>query len=721
MAKTKSKKIASKKTKSSQLAPIPLPKRGKLLRKMEGNFLDFAISQPITIQNVSPELDGGRFAVKREVGDVIEVWADIFKDGHERLKADILYRKIKEKEWHKKPMELFNSGLLRWRGSFSFEENARYIYTIEARVDEYGTWCDSTGKKRNAGQSIELDLIEGREIIAATLKRIEKLKTSKNEETYKADHDLLQYVLKSYDFATKVDFSEIERTRAVLMFAEPVVEAMDRWHDPAKITRYDKELEVWVDRVKARFAAWYEMFPRSQGTDPTRSATFKECELRLPEIQKMGFDVVYLAPIHPIGKKHRKGKNNTLDCNPNDPGSPYAIGSKEGGHKSIHPELGTLEDFKDFVKAVNNHGMEVALDFAIQCAPDHPWVKEHPEWFSFRPDGTIKYAENPPKKYEDIVNVNFYGSHAEELWNEMLDTVLFWIDCGVKVFRVDNPHTKSVPFWEWLIRTITCNYPDVIFLAEAFTKPPMMKMLAKVGFSQSYTYFTWRNDKHSLIEYLTELTCSEPKEQVAPSTCTEVVEYMRPNFFTNTPDILPFFLQQDGATPFVIRFTLAATLSSLYGIYSGFELCENKALPDREEYLNSEKYEYKVWDWDRQGNIKDFISSINRIRNENPALHEMDNLRFCSSSDDNILFYGKMTPDRSNMVFVIVNLDPNGAHSADIEYPLHDMGIPDWGRFKVEDLLSGGSFEQRGSRQYIHLYPAGMQVAVYRITPIDTL
>ena len=483
---TKSNKASAKKTKASKLPPMPLPKRGTLLRKTKGGFLDLAVSQPITIQNVSPELDSGRFAVKREVGDVMEVWSDIFKDGHEKLKADILYRKISEKEWNKKPMEFFNEGLYRWRGKISFEENARYIYTIEARVDEYGTWCDSTGKKRKAGQSVELDLMEGREIITSTLKRMEKLKTSKNKKAYKVDSDLLKDVLKTYDVAAKVDSSEIERTRAAIMLSESVMEAMDRWHDTAKTTMYDKELEVWVDRVGARFASWYEMFPRSQGTDSTRSSTFKECEQRLPEIHRMGFDVVYLAPIHPIGKKHRKGKNNSLDAGVDDPGSPYAIGSEEGGHKSIHPELGTLEDFKRFVKATNNYGMEIAMDFAIQCAPDHPWIKEHPEWFLFRPDGAIQYAENPPKKYEDIVNVNFYGSHAEELWDEMLDTVLFWVDCGVKIFRVDNPHTKSVPFWEWLIRKITCNYPDVLFLAEAFTKPPMMRMLAKVYFCLAF-------------------------------------------------------------------------------------------------------------------------------------------------------------------------------------------------------------------------------------------
>jgi starch synthase (maltosyl-transferring) len=418
----------------------------------------------------------------------------------------------------------------------------------------------------------------------------------------------------------------------------------------------------------------------------------------------MGFDVVYLVPIHPIGRTHRKGPNNTPSSGRDDPGSPYAIGSEEGGHMAVHPELGTLEGFRHFVTAAGEHDMEVALDFAIQCSPDHPWIKEHPEWFRFRPDGTIKYAENPPKKYQDIVNVNFYGAHQDELWREMLDTVLFWVGQGVKTFRVDNPHTKPVPFWEWLIREVQERHPDVVFLSEAFTRPPMLKMLAKVGFTQSYTYFTWRSFKEELTQYLTELTRTEAKE------------YLRPNLFTNTPDILTPFLQTGGRPAFKIRLVLAATLSSLYGIYNGFELCENRAVRDTEEYQDSEKYQHKVWDWDRPGNIKGYIGRVNRIRRENAALHELENLCFYSADDDSVLFYGKMTAERDNMVFVAVNLDPFEPHEAVVRFPLEEMNIPADETFEVEELVTGAKHLWRGAEQRLSLDPEE-PAAIFRITP----
>ena len=473
----------------------------------------------------------------------------------------------------------------------------------------FETWCDEVAKKLNAGQQISNELLEGRDIVAEAVQRAAK-----------DDAALLSRLLEQFD--GKLDDAD----RAAVLLSDDARRVMARNPDRSHSVHYDPTLDLVVDRVKARFSAWYEMFPRSQGDTPDRSATFLDCEKRLPEIQRMGFDVVYLVPIHPIGRIHRKGPNNSLAASPTDPGSPYAIGAAEGGHCAVHPELGTLEEFRSFVRAAEARGMEIALDFAIQCAPDHPWIADHPEWFLFRPDGTIKHAENPPKKYEDIVNVNFHGDHREELWTALREVVLFWIAQGVKIFRVDNPHTKPVPFWEWLIRSVRMDPPDVIFLSEAFTRPPMLKMLAKVGFSQSYTYFTWRNFKHELIEYGTELTQ------------TEVKEYLRPNFFTNTPDILPAFLQTGGRPAFMIRAALAATLSSTYGIYNGFELCENAAIPDTEEYLNSEKYEYKVWDWDRPGNIKDYLTAINRIRRDNPALHELDNLAFYRADDESVIF-----------------------------------------------------------------------------------
>ena len=436
------------------------------------------------------------------------------------------------------------------------------------------------------------------------------------------------------------------------------------------------------------------MFPRSQGSQPGKGATFDDCIAHLREIARLGFDVVYFVPIHPIGRVNRKGRDNSTAAEPGDPGSPYAIGSEEGGHRAINPELGTLADFRRFVRAAAQLGMEVALDFAIQAAPDHPWVRQHPQWFHFRPDGTIKYAENPPKKYEDIVNVDFNNPDREGLWAELRDTILFWAGEGVRTFRVDNPHTKPLPFWEWLIGEVKGRCPEAIFLSEAFTRPKMMRALAKSGFTQSYTYFTWRNTKSELIEYLTELTAYPAKE------------YFRPNFFTNTPDILPVFLQEGGRPAFRIRLVLAATLSPAYGIYNGFELCENTPIQGREEYLHSEKYEYKVWDWDRAGNIKEDIAVLNRFRRNNPALQEFLNLRFLNCNDPNILAYAKISSDRANVVIIVVNLDPHGAHEDTVELPLAEFGIGPDAAYSLDEAFTGRATACRGAYQRFHLDPA---------------
>ncbi|MGZ9034725.1 MAG: alpha-1,4-glucan--maltose-1-phosphate maltosyltransferase, partial [Rhodospirillales bacterium] len=564
-------------------------------------------SRPIIIQNVTPVVDDGRYPIKREVGDVLQVGADIFREGHDKLAAVILYRRLDQQTWHEAAMTCINPGLDLWTGGVELTENATYVYTLEAWVDLYDSWVDEVGKKLADGQKVPVELIEGQNLLSAAARR-----ASGDDAAH------LAAMLK------EVQAGDDER-KAALLLGDQARALVGRYPDRSEAVRYDRELKVIVDRVAARYAAWYEMFHRSQGTVPGKSATFADCERRLPEVRAMGFDVIYFVPIHPIGRAFRKGPDNTLNAGPDDPGSPYAIGGAEGGHKAVHPDLGTLADFRRFVRACHAQGMEVALDFAIQCAPDHPWIKEHPEWFIFRPDGSIKYAENPPKKYQDIVNVNFYGPHQQALWRELLSVILFWVEQGVKIFRVDNPHTKPVPFWEWLTREVRSRDPEVIFLAEAFTRPPMLKMMAKVGFNQSYTYFTWRNFKAELIEYLTELSQSHDKE------------YVRPNFFTNTPDINPPFLQTGGRPAHQIRFVLASTLSSVYGIYNGFELCEATPIPGKEEYLHSEKYEYKVWDWDRPGNIKDFITRINLIRRENPALHELENLRFYAADDDNVL------------------------------------------------------------------------------------
>ncbi len=445
------------------------------------------------------------------------------------------------------------------------------------------------------------------------------------------------------------------------------------------------------------------MFPRSQGHEPGESATFDDCIARLPEIAALGFDVIYLVPIHPIGRVNRKGKDNSTRALPGDPGSPYAIGSEEGGHRAVDPELGSLADFRRFVQAAAGHGIEVALDFAIQCAPDHPWVREHPQWFRFRPDGTIKYAENPPKKYEDIVNVDFDNPDREGLWTELRDIVLFWVGEGVRIFRVDNPHTKPLPFWEWMIREVKARCPETIFLAEAFTRPKMMRALAKAGFSQSYTYFTWRNAKAELIDYLTELTHYPASE------------YFRPNFFTNTPDILPVFLQEGGRPAFRIRLVLAATLSPAYGIYNGFELCENTPIPGREEYLNSEKYEYKVWDWDRPGNIKEDIRVLNRFRRDNPAMQELLNLRFLSCDQADMLAYAKISADRANAVIVVVNLDPHAVHEGEVELPLAELGLTADSEFALEEAFTRSMFSCRGARQGFRLDPETNPALIFRL------
>jgi starch synthase (maltosyl-transferring) len=643
----------------------------------------WAAESRIIIESVQPELDGGRYPVKRVAGDVVEVWADIFRDGHEVLGAALRYRPEGE-EWREAPMTFHDND--RWRGSFKVERIGRYVYTIEAWTDRFQSWRRDAIKKREAGQDIGLELVEG----AAMLRDAKGAAGS--------DTEALSRLL---DELARADAEE----QTALLLADGTANLAARLGLRADLTRYYRELELHVDREAARFAAWYEMFPRSQGTEPGKGSSFDDCVRRLPEVQAMGFDVLYFVPIHPIGRVNRKGRNNAVTAAPGEPGSPYAIGSAEGGHTAVHPELGTLDDFRRLVAAAREHGLEVALDFAIQCAPDHPWVKQHPEWFVFRPDGTIKYAENPPKKYQDIVNVNFYGPHREALWNELKNVVLFWAAEGVRTFRVDNPHTKPVPFWEWLIREVQWQHPDVIFLSEAFTRPKMLKVLAKAGFTQSYTYFTWRNFKHELAEYLTELTQSECRD------------YLRPNFFTNTPDILPPILQRGGRAAFQMRLVLAATLSSVYGIYNGFELCEGRALPDTEEYADSEKYEYKVWDWNRPGNIKDYIAQVNRARRDNPALRELTNLRFHPADSDAVLFYGKMTADRSNMVFVAVNLDPFEAHEATLDFPLGDMQLGPDDAFEAEDLLGGERHLWRGAHHRIRLDPSSNPAAIYRVTP----
>jgi starch synthase (maltosyl-transferring) len=640
----------------------------------------------VIIEAVWPQIDDGRAALKRVVGDVVEVWADIFSDGHDKIAAEVLYRPGGETEWQRSPMRFFDND--RWVGRFPLERNGRYQFTIEAWRDTYSSWVSEVEKKRAAGQPVRLETIEGVHMV--------------EEAAGRAAGEDAQALSRLIERLRAEEEGSPAQLR--LLFEEPNTLVVCRNADRESLSRYDRVLEVVADRLAARFSAWYEMFPRSQSGDPSRHGTFDDVIRRLPYVKDLGFDVLYFTPIHPIGRTNRKGKNNSLKAEPGDVGSVYAIGSEEGGHDAMQPELGSFDDFRRLIEAAHAHGLEIALDFAIQCSPDHPWIKQHAEWFDWRPDGSLKFAENPPKKYEDIVNVHFYGGALPSLWYALRDIVLFWVEHGVRIFRVDNPHTKPIPFWEWMIRDVNERHPDVIFLAEAFTRPKMMRKLAKIGFQQSYTYFTWRNSKAELIEYMTELMGL-------------MGEYYRPNFFANTPDINPYYLQTSGPPGFIVRGTLAATLSSVYGIYNGFELCEGTPIPGKEEYLDSEKYELKAWDVDRRRHIRDHIRRLNRIRRDNPALWDFRNTLFLNAWNEHILAYVRMTPDKDNCVLVIVNLDPRNRQECTYEVPLWEFGLPDTASIEAEDLLGGGRFTLRGKTHRIALDPAERSVAIWRLIP----
>jgi starch synthase (maltosyl-transferring) len=639
----------------------------------------------VVIENLAPLLDGGRYPLKRIVDQELAVSADIFKDGHDLVAAVLKWRPMGAPTWWETPMS--PSANDRWSGVAHFVDNAEYELTIAAWGDEFGSWHVEYEKKFSAGiTELATEIEEGAILIEKTASRAARKTDKERLLRFAAD-------LRKADAAEGLAIArDIELTG--LMAAYP---------DRTLSTEYTPYLKVIVDRPEAVFAAWYEFFPRSAEGLADRGSKFRDCLPRVDDAKAMGFDVIYFPPIHPIGFTKRKGKNNSVIAEPNDPGVPYAIGSKFGGHKAVEPELGTLEDFDWLVKEIRARGMEVALDFAINCSPDHPYVTEHPEWFFHRPDGTIKYAENPPKKYEDVYPLNFHNPNWRALWEEMKSVILFWANRNVRIFRVDNPHTKPVTFWEWLIREIRTDYPDVIFLAEAFTRPKMMKALAKAGFTQSYTYFTWRNTKYELTEYLTEL-CT-----------TEMKYFFRGNFFTNTPDILPFFLQTGGRPAFMIRAVLASTLSAVYGIYSGFELCENVPIPNREEYLNSEKYQFKERDWNAPGNIKAYLTQLNRIRKGNRALQIYENLEFNAVENDQILFYSKATSSLDNIILVAVSLDPFHMQSGFATVPIDRFGIGENDTYQVEDLLTGERFIWRGRRNFVMLDPNSRPAHIFRL------
>ena len=628
------------------------------------------------IENVRPLLDGGRYPIKRIVGEDLVVEADIFKDGHDVVAAVLKWRVLGKPAWRETPMIFVDND--RWRGVCTLYDEDIHEYTVEAWTDTFRSWQQEFIKKFEGGISdLQSEALEGAAIVGAAAGRAPD----------RADRQRL------LEFSEQISTSANSEIYAIAQSGELEV-LMATYPDRSNAAQYDPAPRVVVDRSAALFGAWYEFFPRSAEGCGDRGSTFRDCWPRVDDAKAMGFNVVYFPPIHPIGHTNRKGRNNSITCEPGDPGVPWAIGSEAGGHKAVEPALGTVADFDWLQKEVRKRGMEIALDFAINCSPDHPYVKEHPDWFYKRLDGTIKYAENPPKKYEDIYPLNFRCENWRELWAEMKSIVLFWAEHGVRIFRVDNPHTKPVAFWEYLIRGVRDKYPDTIFLSEAFTRPKMMKALAKAGFNQSYTYFTWRNSKPELIEYFTELTQ------------TEMSEYFRPNLWPNTPDILPFVLQEGGRPAFMIRVLLAATLSPLYGIYSGYELCENRALRGREEYLDSEKYQFKERDWNAPGNIKDWIARLNKIRKQNRALQLYTNLRFYHAENDAILFYGKMTAARDNIILVVVNLDPFRKQHSFVDVPIEQFGQTESDVYKVEDLLSGATYTWRGRRNYVELDPA---------------
>lgn len=646
---------------------------------------DSAFDLPrVVIQRISPELDGGRHPVKRVVGREVAVGVDILKDGHDVVAARLCHRVKGERKWATTPLEfVFDDE--RWMGRFTPERVGRHQFRVEAWPDPFATWCGELKKRIDAGQDVKSELLEGAAIVRARLAHAAGASTVRLADAHRTlAHD-----------------EESLEARIEVALSPQLLELMAGPWDETTVTRSELR-EIVVDPELAEFSTWYELFPRSQTDDPARHGTFADVEARLPQLAALGFDVLYLPPIHPIGQSKRKGRNNSPSCQPGDVGSPWAIGSAEGGHDAVHPQLGSLADFEKLVRSARALGIEVALDFALQCSPDHPWVKRHPEWFFVRPDGTLRYAENPPKKYEDIYPLNFWCTDRAGLWTACRDLLLFWIARGVTIFRVDNPHTKPFAFWEWCIAEVKARHPEVILLAEAFTRPKRMQALAKLGFTQSYTYFTWKNTSEELRAYVSELAHGE------------MAEYYRPNFFANTPDILHEYLQRGGPAAFRVRLVLAATLSPTYGIYSGYEQCENVPLREgSEEYLHSEKYEIKPRLREPAGVLEPEIARLNRIRREHPALQRLDNVTFLYTEYPGILAYLKRA--QQGDLIVTVNTDPHSAHDTLVDVPLELLGIGETEPFAVRDLLTGERYVWQGRHAYVRLDPRERVAHVLRV------
>jgi len=640
----------------------------------------------VIIAAVRPHLSEGRYAIKRIVGDRLRVTADILKEGHDTLAAEVHHRLLPAGAWQHMPMTYaFNED--EWSAELTLEQVGLVEYTVVAWTSRYASWAEELRRKVGAGVNVTSERLEGEALVRDTAARATG-----------------EVATRLANFAERLRLAE-DGPAAVHVAIDPELLALAfDAEERDDLTLYRRPLTVRVDRELARFGAWYEIFPRSQGNIPGQGSTFIEAIERIPDIKAMGFDILYLCPIHPIGLTNRKGKNNTLTPGPDDVGSPWAIGNEFGGHDAVNPDLGTIDDFDAYVDAANEAGLEVALDIAIQCSPDHPYAREHPEWFRRRPDSTIKYAENPPKKYEDIVALDMWYEDYVNLWQELRRVFFHWLDHGVQIFRIDNPHTKPIAFWEWLIAEVKREYPNAIFLAEAFTRPKRVQELAKIGFTQSYHYFTWRNTREELEEYLTDLTQ------------TGQAEYLRPNFFTNTQDILTEYLQTGGRPAFKVRVALASTASPTYGVYSGFELIENTPLhPGKEEYLDSEKYEVRVRDWHAPGNIVDYIRRLNAIRNENPALRLWTNLAFHNADNPAILTYSKVDPVTNNHLLIVMNLDPFNNQSAWIGLDGAALGIDAGSSYTMHDLLTGARWSWQGLYGWVNLDPSNEPVHIFRL------
>lgn len=641
----------------------------------------------VVIENISPRVDDGKFPAKRTVNEPCTVSANVFSDGHDVVQAKLVYRKQGRKKWEDLPMKPIGND--RFEATFTPDEMGLWEISIEGWVDHFNSWRSGLKKKFEDNQNVEVELQIGTQLMEEAVERLPATKAK-----------TLQKKIGEYKSAFHAQASAVATA-----FDEEISELMYESHyKNTDVSQYVEPLLLDVERETARFSAWYEFFPRSTAYEPGQHGNFQTSKRILPRIAEMGFNVVYLPPVHPVGEVNRKGKNNATNAQPGDVGSPWAIGSKDGGHKSLHPDLGSMDDFVEFVQEANRQGLEIALDYALQCAPDHPYVKEHPQWFKWRPDGTVQYAENPPKKYQDVLPINFENDDWQNLWKELKSIFDFWIDKGVKIFRVDNPHTKPFVFWEWVIAEVRKKNPEVMFLAEAFTRPRVMERLAKIGFTQSYTYFTWRVDQEEIKQYMRELT-SEPLK-----------DFFRPNFWPNTPDILPPHLTKGGEAAHISRVIMAATLSSNWGVYGPvYEFGMTQPMPTKEEYINNEKYEVKHWDWEATTPIRETITKINQVRKENEALQYTNNLVLADSDNPNILAYAKKSPKGDNIVLTIVNLDFQWKQAGWVKVPLYDLGIDPNSKYRAHDLLSGHTYHWQNEWNYVELSPQGVPAHVFRL------